>query len=156
MVSTYPATSYSPRVAKERMERFASSFSTSLSESLLPSMRVEEPMLSMVATRRKAESCSGARVPRAFHVPLNSSISALRPRNSGVMFKVSAVIISIYTPTNTQLYPITKLGKFDFRIRIDLPLPLAKRRRSGFWKTKPGVSVKVKLAASVFHTISKD
>ena len=35
------------------------------------------------ATRRRADRRSGARVPRAFHAPLNSSISAMRERISG-------------------------------------------------------------------------
>jgi hypothetical protein len=46
-------------------------------------MRVEDPMLSIVATRRKALSRSGASVPSARQAPLNSSISAIRERISG-------------------------------------------------------------------------
>jgi len=68
--------------------------SRSMSLSLLPSMRVDEPMLSMVATRRRAESRSGASIPRARHAPLNSSIRAIRPKTSGVMWRVSVRIIA--------------------------------------------------------------
>jgi hypothetical protein len=49
---------------------------------LLPSMRVEDPMLSIVATRRKAERRSGANVPNARHAPLNSSSSEMSARPS--------------------------------------------------------------------------
>ena len=42
---------------------------TSRSDNLLPSTRLEEPMLSMVATRRSARRRSGASVPKALHVP---------------------------------------------------------------------------------------
>ena len=45
-----------------------------------PSMRVEDPMLSMVATRRKALRRSGASVPKARQAPLNL---AIRKRISG-------------------------------------------------------------------------
>jgi hypothetical protein len=38
------------------MSRLESSRSTSRSVSLLPSIRVDDPMLSMVATRRSADS----------------------------------------------------------------------------------------------------
>ena len=48
----------------------------------LPSMRVDEPMLSMVATRRSALSRSGANVPNARHAPLNSSMRAISSRMS--------------------------------------------------------------------------
>jgi hypothetical protein len=95
--------SCSSRVAKGLISRFESSRSTSRSESLLPSMRVDEPMLSMVATRRNAKRRSGARVPRAYHAPLNSSSSAMRLKISGVISSVSAPII---TPDNSpQLHP---------------------------------------------------
>ena len=55
---------------------------------LLPSMRVDEPMLSMVATRRSADSLSGAKVPKARQAPLNSSMPATRARISGVIWMV--------------------------------------------------------------------
>ncbi len=60
-----------------------SSFSTSLSESLLPSMRVDAPMLSMVATLRRADRCSEAKMPKARQAPLNSSSSAIGLRIPG-------------------------------------------------------------------------
>lgn len=90
----------SSRVAKVWMERFASRLSTSRSERLLPSMRVEDPTLSMVATRRRAVSRSGASVPNAFHAPLNSSIWAMSRSISGVMFRVSTVTIPTNSPKN--------------------------------------------------------
>lgn len=75
-------------------------------------MRVEEPTLSMVATRRRAVSRSGAREPNAFHAPLNSSIWAMSRSISGVMFRVSKVIIPKTSPKNThfvkpQIHPIS-------------------------------------------------
>ena len=51
-------------------------------------------MLSMVATRRSAESRSGARVPKARQAPLNSSISATRESISGVICKEARLIIA--------------------------------------------------------------
>ncbi len=59
--------------------------STSRSVSLLPSIRVDEPILSIVATLRRALSRSGASVPMARHAPLNSLILAMRARISGVI-----------------------------------------------------------------------
>ena len=50
-------------------------------------------MLSMVATRRRAESRSGARVPSARQAPLNSSISATRTSISGVISSDAVWII---------------------------------------------------------------
>jgi hypothetical protein len=52
-------------------------------------MRVEEPMLSMVATRRRPDRRSGAIRPIARQAPLNSSISAISDRISGVMRRVA-------------------------------------------------------------------
>jgi hypothetical protein len=51
-------------------------------------MRVEEPMLSMVATRRRVERRSGASLPKARQAPLNSSIRASITRITGVIFCV--------------------------------------------------------------------
>src|ERR1700688_3952712 len=48
---------------------------------LLNHERVEEPILSMVATRRRAFSRSGAIVPSARQAPLNSSISERSSRS---------------------------------------------------------------------------
>ena len=70
-------------MAKVVSRRFDSRRSTSRSDSLLPSIRVDEPMLSIVATRRMADRRSGASVPKARHAPLNSSILAIRFRISG-------------------------------------------------------------------------
>jgi hypothetical protein len=64
-------------------------------------MRVEEPMLSIVATRRSAESRSGANVPSARHAPLNSSIPEMSIRMSGVIRRVS---VAIMTPNPTPIY----------------------------------------------------
>ena len=60
-------------------------------------------MLSMVATRRRAERRSGARVPRARQAPLNSSISATRESISGVICKVDVWSITHFY---TRKYPI--------------------------------------------------
>jgi hypothetical protein len=51
-------------------------------------MRVDEPMLSIVATRRSDVSRSGDMRPIAAHAPLNSSISAISLRISGVIVSV--------------------------------------------------------------------
>lgn len=89
------------------MARFDSNRSTSRSDSLLPSMRVEEPMLSMVATRRNADKRSGAIAPRARHAPLNSSILAIRPKTSGVIWRVSTLSINrSLNQKHTHLHPI--------------------------------------------------
>lgn len=90
------------RVSKDLISRFDSSCSTSRSDNLLPSMRVDEPMLSMVATRRRADSRSGASVPRARQAPLNSSILAMRFRISGVIWMVSVRSTNQYF---THLHP---------------------------------------------------
>jgi hypothetical protein len=49
-------------------------------------------MLSIVATRRSADSLSGASAPNARQAPLNSSIPAIRARISGVIWRVSVRI----------------------------------------------------------------
>ena len=68
--SAYPATSCSSRVLKDLTEIARESrSSTSASDSFEPSMRVEEPTLSMVATLRSAPRRSGERVPRASPPP---------------------------------------------------------------------------------------
>ena len=78
------------------------------------------PTLSMVATRRRAVSRSGARVPNAFHAPLNSSIWAMSRSISGVMFKVSKVIIPKTSSKNThfvkpQIHPISSETRKSLR-----------------------------------------
>jgi hypothetical protein len=76
-----------------------SSFSTSLSLSFAPLIQVEEPTLSIVAIRLRVVSFSGARDSITYQRRLNSSISAISFRISGVivMFLMSWGRISIYT-----------------------------------------------------------
>ena len=50
-------------------------------------------MLSIVATRRRLDSRSGAIRPIARQAPLNSSISAIRDRISGVMRSVAVLSV---------------------------------------------------------------
>ena len=69
---------------------FASKLSTSRSVSLAPSIRVEEPMLSMAATRRSRDRRSGATRLIACQAPLNSSISATSRSSSFVTAGVDA------------------------------------------------------------------
>src|SRR5690606_29536149 len=89
--------------------------STSRSDSLLPSIRVEEPMLSMVATRRNADSRSGASVPRARQAPLNSSMPAIRPRISRDIWRES---VRIMQPI---IHPFTpKILGIHLRIHLHL------------------------------------
>src|SRR5262249_12642008 len=86
-----------------------SSFSTSRSLSFAPSIRVEDPTLSIVAIRLRLVSFSGASDSITFQRPLNSSISAMSFRISGVivMLLILWVRISIYT----HCYPIRHKGK---------------------------------------------
>src|SRR6266404_7898620 len=124
MASAYPATSCSSRLANDLAFTPESSFSTSRSLSFAPSIRVEEPTLSIVAIRLRLESFSGASDSITFQRPLNSSISAMSFRISGVivMFLISWGRISIYThfhpiPTqrarNIHLHPFTPIRKVD-------------------------------------------
>ena len=64
-------------------------------------LRVDEPMLSMVATLRRAVRRSGARVPRARQAPLNSSMRAIKRKISAEMCRVSVQNIGPIT------HPIT-------------------------------------------------
>lgn len=57
--------------------------------------RVDDPMRSMVAIRRSADSCSGASIPSARYAPLNSSISEARERMSGVILMASDLITTL-------------------------------------------------------------
>jgi len=59
--------------------------STYASLSFDPSMRVDDPTLSIVAIRRSMVSFSGASVSMTVQRPLNSSISAMSLRISGVI-----------------------------------------------------------------------
>ena len=67
-------------------------------------MRVEDPMLSIVAMRLRLVSLSGAMVYIAFQRPLNSSISAMSFRISGVMvmFFISCMIGYPFLPIFTR------------------------------------------------------
>lgn len=60
-----------------------------MSLSCAPSIRVEEPMLSIVATRRSAVGRSGEILPIAVQAPLNSSVSVIRLRIVEVIAIVS-------------------------------------------------------------------
>src|SRR5580692_6739749 len=66
-------------------------------------MRVDDPMLSIVATRRSAFNRSGAIVPRARQAPLNSSISDRSASNSCVTLMVSVLSIPVTMPDYTGL-----------------------------------------------------
>src|SRR6266852_5706667 len=70
-------------------------------------MRVEDPMLSIVAMRLRLVSLSGARVSIAFQRPLNSSISAMSFRISGVMvmFFISCMIGYPFLSISTRFLP---------------------------------------------------
>jgi hypothetical protein len=74
MASAYPATACSSRVSKALISILASSRSTSRSESFAPSIRVDEPMPSIVATRagsRVFESRCRWRYPFFHPIPSN-------------------------------------------------------------------------------------
>src|SRR3990167_6804230 len=88
-------------------------------------MRVEEPMLSMVATRRRADRRSGASEPKARQTPLNSSILAMRFRISGVIWRVSVVSMNQYY---TNLHPFTPRRPIAYLRSVYLFIGLA----SGF------------------------
>jgi len=100
-----------------------------LSLSFAPSIRVEEPTLSIVAIRLRLVSFSGASDSITFQRPLNSSISAMSLRISGVMvtFLISWVRISIYThfypvPNQWQALSIlTRLHPFACESQADRP-----------------------------------
>jgi hypothetical protein len=69
-----------PEIRKQRL-------ATSLSDNFTPSIRVEDPMLSIVATRLSARNLSGERFRKAVHFPLNSSISEIKLRTSCIDLK---------------------------------------------------------------------
>lgn len=63
-------------------------------------------MLSIVATCRNEERRSGASVPNVRHAPLNSSIPAMKFRNSGVIRMVSVLnMVLLHTHYYTHKYP---------------------------------------------------
>jgi hypothetical protein len=66
-------------------------------------LRVDEPMLSMAATRRNADKQSGVSVPKVRQTPLNSSILETRFRISGLMR--SDLKLNMY-PIKHQITPI--------------------------------------------------
>ena len=61
-------------------------------------MRVDDPMLSIVATRRRADKRSGASVLSARQAPLNSSSSAMMSSISGSMTTVFVLRVSAIHP----------------------------------------------------------
>jgi len=144
MASAQPATSCSSRLAKDLVCSPDSNFSTSESLSLEPSMRVDDPTLSIVAIRRRLVSFSGARVSMTFQRPLNSSIAAMSLRISGVI-----VMLLVSYMGNIHLHPFfshsladgkkisihTHLYPFSiqFVIQADWPKsnPLPSLKRSG-------------------------
>ncbi len=79
------------------------SFSTSRSESLLPSIRVEDPILSIVVTRLSASSRSGEIVPKARHEPLNSSMVEVGASISAVIEMLGILNMSVNISVYVQL-----------------------------------------------------
>src|SRR5690606_11532940 len=73
-------------------------------------------MLSTVATRRNADSRSGASVPRARQAPLNSSMPAIKPRISGEIWRESVrimqPIVHPFTPKTPDIHSATYLHPF--------------------------------------------
>ena len=101
-------------------------------------MRVEEPMLSMVATRRSADRRSGASVPKARQAPLNSSILAMRLSISGVIWMVSVRNMNQYC---THLHPFARCTHSDAHLHpIWRDLDVAEndslnlRKKCGEWR----------------------
>src|SRR5262245_23543120 len=88
--------------------------STSRSVNFAPSMRVDAPTDSTVATRRSVARRSGARLPNAFQAPLNSSISPTSRRRSEVStrFFRGSRRISENIPANTQMHNRVFAGIF--------------------------------------------
>ena len=74
------------------------SVSTSSSERAAPSILVDEPILSMVATCLRTASRSGDMLDNDRHAPLNSSISPTKRNTSSVGRKPSRFIGQICQP----------------------------------------------------------
>ena len=91
---------------EETLERI---FSMSRSASLLPSIRVDDPMLSIVAARRKADNRSGASVLSARQAPLNSSSFAMMSSISGSMTRVLVLMVPAINPAISSWYFAGKL-----------------------------------------------
>lgn len=98
----YPATSFSSLDSKDLISSFDSKRSISLSDSLLPSIRVNDPILSIVATLLNAESWSGESDSWARYAPLNSSISLMSLRSSGIIFRDTDLIELLSIPKYTS------------------------------------------------------
>ncbi len=90
------------------MFRSPNSRSMSRSLSLLPSKRVEEPMLSTAATRRNAESRSGVSAPSARHAPFERVDFSNKPKEFG--FDLERGVCAIIPQICTQYHPISKSG----------------------------------------------
>lgn len=101
------------RALRATMRRFESNLSTSRSVSFAPSMRVDEPMLSIVATCRNLESRFGAIRPNARQAPLNSSISAISDKIWGVIRKFERASTGIHYPIH--FHPMSHTGAFSMR-----------------------------------------
>jgi hypothetical protein len=69
-----------------------------------------EPMLSMVATRRKASKRSGASMPKARQAPLNSSSFESRARISGVMTMLRVMSIAVNIDVNSRKKELISLN----------------------------------------------
>jgi hypothetical protein len=89
--------------------------STSLSESLDPSMRVEEPMLSIVATFFRANKRSGVKTLKFCQAPLNSSISEIK-----LSISEEIVIFSTSITADTHIYIHKYPNRFSFDIFLKL------------------------------------
>ena len=71
--------------------------------------------ISIVATRRKALSRSGASVPSARHAPLNSSISPIRERTSGEIWMLAVSNIVVFKHIYTHTHPYGQQIAFPYR-----------------------------------------
>ena len=87
----------------ERVPAGASQFN-GLGKLVQSSIRVDEPMLSMVVTRRRAYKRSGASVPSARQAPLNSSFVAVSLRISGEIWMESGRVMETNATTSNTRY----------------------------------------------------
>src|SRR6266478_6178373 len=81
-------------------------------------MRVDDPMLSIVATCRNALRRSGDRVCNASHRPLNSSISAIDLNTSCEIPTLSIGVLSFTIPANIPDYTRFRLDRFGVRPKL--------------------------------------
>src|SRR5262249_54357159 len=116
-------TSCSSRVRNDPRSRFESRMSISRSVNFAPSIRVEAPTDSTVATRRSVAKRSGARFPNAFQAPLNSSISPTSRKRSEVSARLfnGSSRISANIPVNTQFGNRVFAGIFVGRLNQATP-----------------------------------